>query len=78
MSVRNVSPSPTRSRSALDHHAIDIAGRLLVGGIWLERQFGSVPKVLTTLGAESATSGPSAKMSRFSLLTPRPSPSEKR
>jgi hypothetical protein len=78
MSVRNVSPSPTRSRSGLDHRAIRIAGHLLLGGIWLERQFGSVPKALTTLAAESATSGPTATMSRFSLLTPRPFPSEKR
>jgi hypothetical protein len=48
MSVRNTSPSPKRSRSALDHRGIDAAARLLLAGIWLERQFGSVPKVLST------------------------------
>jgi hypothetical protein len=51
MSVRNISPSPQRSRSALDHQGINAAARLLVAGIWLERQFGSVPKRLATLAA---------------------------
>ena len=48
MSVRNISPSLQRSRSALDHRAIDVAARLLLAGIWLERQFGNAPKLLTT------------------------------
>jgi hypothetical protein len=46
-SVRNTSPSLQRSRSALDHRGIDIAARLLVAGIWLERQIGNAPKILT-------------------------------
>ena len=45
MSVPNVSPSLPRSRSVLDHRAIDVAVRLLVAGIWLERQLGNAPKV---------------------------------
>jgi hypothetical protein len=65
MPVRNVSPPPQRSLSALDHRAIDMAGHLLVVGIWLERQL-SVPKILKTLAAESGTSGRLAKVSRFS------------
>jgi hypothetical protein len=54
MSVPNISPSLQRSRSALDHRAIDIAARLLVAGIWLERQLGNAPKI-PTLAAESGT-----------------------
>jgi len=70
MSVRNISSPPERSRSALDHRGIDAAARLLVAGIWLERQFGSVPKILTTLAAELRGSGPAARVSRISFLTP--------
>jgi hypothetical protein len=72
MSVRNINPSFPRSRSALDHRAIDVAARLLVAGIWLERQFGNAPKMLSTLATESGTSGPAAKVSRVSLLSPGP------
>jgi hypothetical protein len=68
MSDRNTIPSPKRPRSALDHRAIDMTARLLVAGIWLERQFVK-PKLLTISAAESGTSGPAAKMSRESLLT---------
>jgi hypothetical protein len=32
MSVRNMSPSLQRSRSALDHLGIDVAARLLLAG----------------------------------------------
>jgi hypothetical protein len=71
MSVGNASPSPKRSRSALDHRGIDVAARLLVAGIWLERQFGNAPKILTTLAAESGTSEPAAKVSRVSLSNSR-------
>jgi hypothetical protein len=69
MSPRNISPSPERSRSALDHRGVDVAARLLVAGIWLERQFAHVPKILSTWAAESGTSGPAAKVSRI-LLAP--------
>jgi hypothetical protein len=72
MSVRNTSRSLPRSRSALDHRAIDVAARLLVAGIWLERQFGNSPKMLTTLATDSGTSGPAAKVSRVSPLSSRP------
>jgi hypothetical protein len=71
MSVRNITPSFQRSRSALDHRAIDVAVRLLLAGIWLERQFGNAPKLLTTLTAESATFGPAANVSRVSVSTSR-------
>jgi hypothetical protein len=69
MSVRNISPSPRQSPSALDHRAIDMAARLLVAGIWLERHFGNAPKVLTISAAESGTSGSTAKVSRVTLLS---------
>jgi hypothetical protein len=72
MSVRNLNPSLPRSRSALDDRAIDVAARLLVAGVWLERQFGNAPKILTTLTTESGTSGRAAKVSRVSLLSSRP------
>jgi hypothetical protein len=72
MSVRNTNPSLQQSPSALDHRAIDMAARLLVAGIWLERQFGSVPDLLTTLAAELGTSGPATKASRFSFSASRP------
>ena len=72
MSVRNTIPSLQQSRSSLDHRAIDMAGHFLVVGIWLERQFGSVPNIRTILAAESGTTGPATKASRFSLVTPRP------
>jgi hypothetical protein len=70
MSLRHTSPSLRRSRSALDHGAIDMAARLLVAGIWLERQFGNAPKILTSSSAESGMSGPTVKTSRVSILTP--------
>jgi hypothetical protein len=66
MSVRNTIPLPQRSRSTLDHCAIDMAARLLVAAIWLERQFGKAPKLLTISVAESGMSGP---VSRVTLLT---------
>jgi hypothetical protein len=69
MSVRNTSPSLQRSRSTLDHRGIDIAARLLVAGIWLERQIGNAPKGRTTSAAQSTASGP-AKVSRVSPLAP--------
>jgi hypothetical protein len=78
MSVRNVSPSLQRPRSGLDHRAIDMAARLLLAGIWLERQFGNAPKMLTTLPTESGTSGPTAKISRVSLSSSRQSLTEDR
>jgi hypothetical protein len=78
MSVRNTSPSLQQSRSSLDHRGIDMAARLLVAGIWLERQIGNAPKRLSTSVAELGTSGPATKVSRFSLLTPRPPLSEER
>ena len=71
MSVRNMSPSLPRSRSALDHRGIDVAARLLVAGIWLERQFANAPKIPAILAAESATSGPAAKVSRVGVFTSR-------
>ena len=70
MSVRNTSPSPQRSRSALDRRGIDIAARLLVAGIWLERQIGTAPRIWITSAAESATSGQAANVSSGSLLAP--------
>jgi len=78
MSVRNVSPSLQRPRSGLDHRAIDMAARLLLAGIWLERQFGNAPRTLTTLPTESGTSGPTAKTSRVSLSSSRQSLREDR
>jgi hypothetical protein len=72
MSVRNISPSLQQSPSARDLRAIDMVARLLVAGIWLERQFGKAPKLLTISAAESGTSGPATKAWRFSFLTPRP------
>jgi hypothetical protein len=71
MSVRNMSPSLQRPRSALDHRGIDVAARLLLAGIWLERQFGNAPKLLTTLATESATSGPAANVSSVGVSTSR-------
>jgi hypothetical protein len=46
MSVLNISSALQRSRSAVDHRVIDVAARLLVAGIWLERQLGNAPKAL--------------------------------
>jgi hypothetical protein len=46
MSVLNINSPIQRSRSAADHRAIDVTARLLVAGIWLERQLGNAPKVL--------------------------------
>jgi hypothetical protein len=71
MSVRNTGPSLQRSRSALDHRGIDVAARLLVAGVRLERLFGNAPKILTVLAAGSGTHGPAAKVSRVS---PHPRP----
>jgi hypothetical protein len=68
MSDHDINPSFQRLRSALDHRGIAVATRLLVAGIWLERQFGNVPN---TLAAKSRTSGPTSKVSRVSLFTPR-------
>ena len=45
MSASNINLSLQWSRSALDHRAIDVAARLLVAGIWLERQLGNAPKI---------------------------------
>jgi hypothetical protein len=70
MSVSNTSPSLQWSRSALDHRAINVAGRLLVAGIWLERQLGNAPKKLTTFPPASGVHGLVAKVSRVSALTP--------
>ena len=71
MSVPNMSPTPQRSRSALDHRGIDVAARLLLAGIWLERQLGNAPKVMATLPAASGMYGLAAKVSRVSVSTPR-------
>jgi hypothetical protein len=71
MSVRNMSPSLQRSRSALDHLGIDVAARLLLAGIWLERQFGNAPKLLTTVATESAMSGVAANVPPLSASTSR-------
>lgn len=46
MSVLNINSAIQRSRSAADHRAIDVTARLLVAGIWLERQLGNAPKVV--------------------------------
>jgi hypothetical protein len=46
MSVLNINSAIHRSRSAADHRAVDVTARLLVAGIWLERQLGTAPKVL--------------------------------
>jgi hypothetical protein len=70
MSVRNIYPSAKRSRSALDRQAIDMAGHLLVLGIWLERKFGSVSNLRDTFFAESTTPERAAQVFRFSLLSP--------
>jgi hypothetical protein len=70
MSVSNRTPSLQWSRSALDHRAIDVAGQLLVAGIWLERQLGNAPKILTTFPPASGIYGLVAKVSRVSALTP--------
>jgi hypothetical protein len=71
MSVHNLSPSRPRSRSALDHRAIDMAGQFLAAGIWLELQLASVP-IRTVWAAESGTSGQATKASRFQSFTPHP------
>jgi hypothetical protein len=70
MSVLRISPSLQRSRSPLDHRAIDVAARLLVVGIWFERQLGNAPKILTTLPAGSGMHGLVAKVSRVNVSTP--------
>jgi hypothetical protein len=62
MSVRNVSPSLQRARSGVDHRAIDMAARLLMAGIWLERHFGNAPRMPATLPTESGASVPAAKI----------------
>jgi len=45
MSASNINPSLQWSRSALDHRAIDVAARLLVAGIWLERQLENASRI---------------------------------
>jgi hypothetical protein len=62
MSVRNVSPSLQRLRSGLDHRAIDVAARLLLAAIRLEREFGNAPKMLANLPPESRRSGPGQRL----------------
>ena len=37
--------------SELDRRAISVAGHLLMGGVWLERKVGDLPKLLGTLTA---------------------------
>jgi hypothetical protein len=70
MSNSSISPSLQWSRSALDHRAIDVAARLLVAGIWLERLLGNAPKILTTFPPDSGMHGLGAKVPRSSVLTP--------
>jgi hypothetical protein len=62
MSVRNITASLQQSRSALNHRSIDVAARCLLAGIWLERQFGNAPKILTTSATELRKSGAGAKV----------------
>jgi hypothetical protein len=78
MSVSSISPSLQWPGSALDHRAIDVAGRLLVAGIWLERQLGNVPKILTAVPPASGVRGLVAKVFRVSALTSYRSLSEER
>jgi hypothetical protein len=50
MTVLNDISSPDRStQSELDRRAISIAGRLLMGGVWMERQSVLAPKLLGSL-----------------------------
>jgi hypothetical protein len=70
MSVLSITPSLQRPRSALDHRGSDLAARLLVARIWLERQFENAPELQTTLPMESGPYGLTAKVSRGSVLTP--------
>jgi hypothetical protein len=60
MSVRFIGPSLQQSPSSLDYRGIEVAIRLLVAGLWIERKYGHAPRILSTLAAES----------RVSLLTP--------
>jgi hypothetical protein len=57
VSVSNLSPPFPHPQSALDRRAINVVSHLLLAGIWLEHQFGSVPKMLTALAAESGKTG---------------------
>jgi hypothetical protein len=65
MPVGDDNPPALRSTpSEIDRRAIGAAGQLLVAGIWLERQFGNAPKVLTGLVAGTGPPRPLALLTR--------------
>jgi hypothetical protein len=67
MSADSLRSSNLDSRSARDLRCIDVAARFLLAGIWLERKLGSTPKTSVALDAESGTSRPVTRLSRFAL-----------
>jgi hypothetical protein len=47
MPVRSDTPSASRTKhSEFDRRAISVAGHLLMGGVWIERQLVLAPKLL--------------------------------
>jgi hypothetical protein len=59
MTVRKSSPHPFRTtQSEIDRRAIGVACHLLVAGIWLERQLGNTPKILTSWAVGRGSSSP--------------------
>jgi hypothetical protein len=49
MFSRHNPTTPRTAISEIDRRAIGLAGRLLISGIWIERQVANAPKLLTIL-----------------------------
>ena len=47
--LSDISSSDRPMQSELDRRAISVAGHLLMGGVWMERQLALAPKVLGSL-----------------------------
>jgi hypothetical protein len=45
----DIPPSDRTQPSALDRGAISVAGHLLMGGVWMERQLVQAPRLLSSL-----------------------------
>jgi hypothetical protein len=54
MTQRNESPAANQHRSELDRRAINVAGHLLFGIVWLERRIASLPN---QIGSPADVSG---------------------
>jgi hypothetical protein len=74
MTVRKSSPHPhphppRTTQSEIDRRAIGVACHLLVAAIWLERQLGNTPKILTSWAVGRSSSSPATPVSCASALS---------